>query len=212
MYFKRVHSHHYVPSLDLLTTDYYLEDSSIAVREPKILNSGQPMGTFLNRAQHRGNDGELFHPTDFMVGEEVDLFHRRFRIIDCDKHTRDHFFAACTYFRFCHSPMLPALLSLSVRSTPNLTSPSHRCFAHKTWVGPERVCACVRFTSHLYFSRSLFSCCLALLLHRTCLPVRTFRLSFTTTDDIEMPLSESFPYDPHMDECKIIAPHQDKRS
>ena len=94
-------------------------------------------------------------------------------------------------------------------SESHLPQPSMLCSQNVGW---PRTRLCVRFTSHLYFSRSLFSCCLALLLHRTCLPVRTFRLSFTTTDDIEMPLSESFPYDPHMDECKIIAPHQDKRS
>lgn len=63
--------------------------------------------------------------------------------------------------------MLPALLSLSVRSTPNLTSPSHRCFAHKTWVGLERVCA---FASLLIFTfRAL--CSLAALLYCSIAPV-----------------------------------------
>jgi hypothetical protein len=49
---------------------YFLEDRSVMITEPKIVNSGTPQGAFLKRQMIIRQDGSQmpFEPTDFRVG------------------------------------------------------------------------------------------------------------------------------------------------
>ena len=69
---------------------YYLEDDTIQVNEPKVDNSGVPQGVFLRRNPVQKEDGSYYRPRDFVIGSEVTLVSRTFRVADCDKHTRNY--------------------------------------------------------------------------------------------------------------------------
>jgi len=75
------------------TLYFYLEDDSIRIEEPKEENSGLPQGVFLNRTKlyKPGTCSETYDPSDFMIGNEVNIFSRHFRVVDMDKKTRDYF-------------------------------------------------------------------------------------------------------------------------
>ena len=67
---------------------YFVEDSSIMIVEPKVEDGGGfGGGVFLARTRNAGK----YAPTDFLVGKEVSLCGRTFRIIDADRATRDFF-------------------------------------------------------------------------------------------------------------------------
>jgi hypothetical protein len=65
---------------------YHLEDHTIAVNEPKEVNSGTPQGVFLKRQMVLKQDGSNtpFLPTDFRVGLDVGILGRSIRIYDAD--------------------------------------------------------------------------------------------------------------------------------
>lgn len=72
---------------------YFLEDKSVMITEPKVVNSGTPQGAFLNRQMVLKQDGSgcPFMPTDFQVGSDIGIFGRAIRITDCDEYTRSFF-------------------------------------------------------------------------------------------------------------------------
>jgi len=72
---------------------YFLEDRSILMVEPKMVNSGTMQGAFLNRQMVLKPDGSdmPFEPTDFRVGLDIGICGRAIRIYDADEYTR-HFF------------------------------------------------------------------------------------------------------------------------
>ena len=76
-----------------VTIFYYLEDKSIMVTEPKVVNSGTPQGAFLKRQMVVKQDGSQspFMPNDFGIGTDVSIFGRVMRIYDCDDYTRQFF-------------------------------------------------------------------------------------------------------------------------
>jgi len=76
-----------------VTIFYYLEDKSIMVTEPKVVNSGTPQGAFLKRQMVVKQDGSQapFMPCDFGIGTDVSIFGRVMRIYDCDDYTRQFF-------------------------------------------------------------------------------------------------------------------------
>lgn len=76
-----------------LTIYYYLEDRSVMITEPKQTNSGCPEGSFLKRQMIIKQDGSQmpFEPTDFRVGEDIDVCGRSIRLTDCDQYTREFF-------------------------------------------------------------------------------------------------------------------------
>jgi len=76
-----------------LTIYYFLEDRSLLIVEPKMVNSGTPQGAFLNRQVVIKQDGSgmPFEPTDFRVGLDIGICGRSIRIYDCDQYTREFF-------------------------------------------------------------------------------------------------------------------------
>jgi len=72
---------------------YFLEDRSILIAEPKVMNSGTMQGPFLKRQMVLKQDGsdKPFEPTDFRVGLDIGLCGRSIRIYDADKYTREFF-------------------------------------------------------------------------------------------------------------------------
>jgi len=69
---------------------YYLEDDSIAVIEPIVENSGMPQGKLIKRQRlPKSDQGNCWHWTDLNLGMDVVFYGRTFRLINCDKFTRD---------------------------------------------------------------------------------------------------------------------------
>ncbi|KAI8827062.1 uncharacterized protein EV422DRAFT_512508 [Fimicolochytrium jonesii] len=71
---------------------FYLEDDSVHVSEPRTVNSGIPQGTLLRRHRIPKPDSEIgqhYTVSDFNVGNEVTFYSRTFKIIGCDKFTKD---------------------------------------------------------------------------------------------------------------------------
>jgi len=71
---------------------YFLEDKSILMTEPKVVNAGMPMGAFMKRHQVLKPDGMTpFMPQDFCIGLDVGIYGRSIRIYECDEFTRQFF-------------------------------------------------------------------------------------------------------------------------
>jgi len=69
---------------------YYLEDDSIAVIEPLVENCGMPQGKLIKRQRLPKNaQGECWHWTDLNIAMNVVFYGRTFRLVNCDKFTRD---------------------------------------------------------------------------------------------------------------------------
>jgi EF-hand domain-containing protein 1 len=84
-----------------LTVFYFLEDKSIMITEPKVVNSGIPQGAFLKRQMVLKPDGmSPFMPQDFCVGLDVGIFGRSIRITDCDEYTRQFFTVSSIHHTF----------------------------------------------------------------------------------------------------------------
>jgi len=70
---------------------YYLEDHSIHVAEPKQENSGIPQGVFIKRHRIPKANNEYVCLDDLMIGGELLVYGRVFRIYDVDDFTRQFF-------------------------------------------------------------------------------------------------------------------------
>jgi len=72
---------------------FYLEDNSISITEPKLMNSGIPQGAFLKRQKVLRSDGSSKHLTvkDFKIGSEVHIFGKNILICGCDQYTREFY-------------------------------------------------------------------------------------------------------------------------
>lgn len=70
---------------------YYLEDDSISVVEPHVENSGMPQGKLIKRQRLPKNDqGDNWHWKDLNNGINVTFYGKVFRLVNCDKFTRDY--------------------------------------------------------------------------------------------------------------------------
>jgi hypothetical protein len=68
---------------------YFMEDGSIRISEPRQENSGIVQGSFLKRHRVAKADGSgHIGPTDFAVGEDIDIYGRKFHITGTDRFTR----------------------------------------------------------------------------------------------------------------------------
>jgi len=69
---------------------YYLNDETIYINELKIENSGIPQGVFLNRQKVPKSMGsnDWYTWKDFNVGININFCQHIFRIVNCDKFTR----------------------------------------------------------------------------------------------------------------------------
>ena len=70
---------------------FYLEDETIEVVEPKVINSGLPQGTFLKRHRVAKAEGGFVTWEDILPGKEIALYGRVFSIVDCDGYTKQYF-------------------------------------------------------------------------------------------------------------------------
>ncbi|KAM7539238.1 hypothetical protein Aperf_G00000058353 [Anoplocephala perfoliata] len=71
---------------------FHLEDDTIQVVEPQILNSALPQGTIVRRHRIRKptpNDECYYTVADFNVGINLELYGRVYRLVSCDKFTND---------------------------------------------------------------------------------------------------------------------------
>lgn len=73
---------------------YYLEDDTMHVSEPRIDNSGIPQGVLIKRQRipkpgHGVND--FYNLYDLNIGNEITLYAKTIRLVDCDKFTREFF-------------------------------------------------------------------------------------------------------------------------
>ena len=67
---------------------YYEEDGTMNIVERPQLNSGVPQGTLVKRAIVWKKNGTPVLPTDFKMGEDLEIFGVKYRILDCDSATR----------------------------------------------------------------------------------------------------------------------------
>lgn len=72
---------------------YYLEDHTLSIIEPKIQNSGTPQGAFLKRRAVLKEDGSgmAIEPSDLRVGENIVIFGKNIRLVDCDGYSREFY-------------------------------------------------------------------------------------------------------------------------
>lgn len=72
---------------------FYLEDGTIQVQEPRKVNSGIHQGVFISRQRIRfppDSRSETFVDiVDLNIGYEVELYGRVFKIVNCDRFTRN---------------------------------------------------------------------------------------------------------------------------
>jgi len=71
-----------------ITLLYYLEDHTVQLNEHKIENSGIPQGTFVKRHVCPKGDGTNVTFNDLVIGGNIQLYGRTFRIVGCDSSTR----------------------------------------------------------------------------------------------------------------------------
>lgn len=70
---------------------YYLEDATMQVVEPKLMNSGIPQGALVKRHRLPRPDqqgGGFYAPADLKCGATVTIYAKVFKIVDCDDFTR----------------------------------------------------------------------------------------------------------------------------
>jgi hypothetical protein len=72
---------------------FYLDDNSIEVIQPKQTNSGVPQGIFLKRQKVLRDDGSGLHVSvkDFRIGDDVVIFAKKIRVLNCDEYTREFY-------------------------------------------------------------------------------------------------------------------------
>lgn len=75
------------------TIYYYLEDDTMHIIEQRIENSGIPQGVFLKRHKVTRPEDATAHYSwrDLNLGQNIDVYGRVFRIVDCDDFTRRFF-------------------------------------------------------------------------------------------------------------------------
>mmetsp|Transcript_50377 Transcript_50377/g.93171 ORF Transcript_50377/g.93171 Transcript_50377/m.93171 type:complete len:623 (+) Transcript_50377:87-1955(+) len=69
--------------------NYYMEDGTMNINEPKVENSGIVQGQLIKRHRIPKADGlGLLGPDDIRIGEQVEIYGRVFYITGCDRFTR----------------------------------------------------------------------------------------------------------------------------
>lgn len=71
-----------------ITLLYYLEDHTLQLNEHKVENSGIPQGTFVKRHLCPKGDGSNVTFNDLVIGGNVHMYGRTFRLVSCDASTR----------------------------------------------------------------------------------------------------------------------------
>ena len=66
---------------------FFLEDDTLAIREPPMRNSGVVGGNFLRRQGLKKPDDDKYGPGDFFVGAVCDINCHKFVLLDADEYT-----------------------------------------------------------------------------------------------------------------------------
>lgn len=66
---------------------YFMEDDTMAIREPPVRNSGVMGGNFLRRQTMKRSNGECYAATDMYVGNIVDIVGHRFLLLNADEYS-----------------------------------------------------------------------------------------------------------------------------
>jgi len=74
---------------------YYLEDDTIAIREPPLRNSGFVGGTFLRRTKIHKTAESYYEAKDFYIGAFVNLNGHAFSLNDADDYTLSYMEGKC---------------------------------------------------------------------------------------------------------------------
>jgi len=115
--------------------NYYLDDDTIHILEPRVQNSGIPQGIFLKRHKlpyyedHYNENPNLDRATessgqtyftwkDLNNGIALNVYTRYFRLVDCDDFTRRFF--ANEGVRLCASEKYPEDLFAHTRAMINM--------------------------------------------------------------------------------------------
>ncbi|KAF5836975.1 hypothetical protein DUNSADRAFT_4997 [Dunaliella salina] len=67
---------------------YHMEDGSLEMTEPQAENSGLIQGKYLNRHRAKLGTGQPLTHNELRVGQEIEMYGRRFMITGCDPATR----------------------------------------------------------------------------------------------------------------------------
>jgi hypothetical protein len=72
---------------------YYLEDDTLHIIEPRVINSGIPQGIFLKRhlVPKPSQPTEPYTWRDLNCGADLEIYTRVFRIVDSDEFTRSFY-------------------------------------------------------------------------------------------------------------------------
>nr|XP_033339579.1 EF-hand domain-containing protein 1-like [Megalopta genalis] len=69
---------------------YFLDDNSISVMEPPVINAGFQQGKLVKRGKiEKNKEGDILHWKDFNVGIDVCIYGVIYHIVDCDLFTRE---------------------------------------------------------------------------------------------------------------------------
>jgi hypothetical protein len=69
---------------------FFLENGTMAIVEKPQLNSGIPQGTLVRRGIVHKPDGSAYTPEDFRLGDEICVYGRNYKLVDCDNATRKY--------------------------------------------------------------------------------------------------------------------------
>ena len=70
---------------------FFVENGTIAIVERPQMNSGIPQGTLVRRSIVHKADGTPFQAEDLRLGEDIVIYGRRYKLVDCDHATRKYF-------------------------------------------------------------------------------------------------------------------------
>jgi len=69
---------------------YFLENGTMCIVEKPQLNSGIPQGTLVRRSICHKTDGTAFSPEDLRLGDDIIVYGRSYKLVDCDNATRKY--------------------------------------------------------------------------------------------------------------------------
>lgn len=69
---------------------FFMENGTIAVVEKPQMNSGLAQGTLVRRGIVHKPDGKAYTPDDMVLGSEIVMYGRAYKIVDCDAATRKY--------------------------------------------------------------------------------------------------------------------------
>lgn len=69
---------------------FFLENSTMCIVEKPQMNSGIPQGTLVRRSICHKPDGTAYGPEDLRLGDDIIVYGRSYKLVDCDNATRKY--------------------------------------------------------------------------------------------------------------------------